>query len=597
MDGVNQPVQMKCLGVRMKPAVLGSSGHNAGRAAAHAAMWSWLDSQDDEADLGSKQKHPHPQGPEQPLISTVFNKFQASENFWSDGDDVPLVTAGGGVLDLHDIMDGGIADQLAEPETGLVEPAARESLQTKLVDLLLRPGMHRIVDFDRALDIKSHAWTQVLLQAIAYSSNKLQIAYLQRVLLFSVAWAETNTWKPFLAIWKVKYDETPLRIKVAFPSTDVQQGGGQKNLDPQTSKVHVIDSSWTLVFKDASIGEGEASLASRFKALQGHFAAQCRVTDRGNGEAIAAVLQQCHAPPEEITVFPRRVRVVESDALGANGRGERLLAAKATWSKDMWPRFISHCCAHKVHKAATSCFDLMPSLVTGLKNVCLLMASPGILAEFRKQLGIVVQQKFQLLHGVPRLTQSERQYRHEVLRVFQPQRVKAKIIVLKMSQMLNGDWKLPVSTHLTHWCSGCCESHDNALNKTLFLLNKMLSSCRPELFSVSNWDGWPRSLVFVGLFGAVHSLLHEVMSVVLASGLTDCRQPVPAEAPDETIGQHNVIGATNEGAEPAMDAERAAYAAKMSERKEKTASFLELPMAVDRCFLLLQALKPQQYCP
>ena len=441
-------------------------------------------------------------------------------------------------------------------------------------------------------------------------SRALQQHFLKVALSFVAGWKHAEQWVPLQAVWKVKYDETPLRMRVRFLTGS---GHGKKTKsfdeqDQQVSKLFVHECSWSLLLQP-----GKRALASESDCLviKGSFAPECRIVDRATAPGIAAVVASCHSPPSEIKdLFPHTIRLVESDSLSANAKSERLLQESVCWRK--WQRYTIHCMAHRIHSSTTRTFSLafMKPLITGLKNMLLFMRSPGVISEFRAHIKTVVQDKLLVIQGRPEISLHVRDYKEKMLDAFLPERASGQVVVVYAALiMFNGDWLTPASQQIEHYCRGCCRSRQDTVQKCIFLLNRMLSCCRPQIFSAGNWKSWQKSFAFIGVFGAIHNVLFEILrrtlhSITSKTSASDAHERLllgGVQAHDEGdrgFHWHDVhadAGAVsgNNEARAMDDGEYARWREQESEKRDKTKDLLALPFAVERSFAVLRALAPE----
>ena len=246
-------------------------------------------------------------------------------------------------------------------------------------------------------------------------------------------------------------------------------------------------------------------------AFQGGFAPEVRVCDSGTASGISNVLASCHQPDREVlSVFKHVVRVVDSDALPANHKAEKILGERVSFWQGCMLMQID-CFAHKLHLAAVRCFTmpLSEKLLIGLTNVALALTSPGQWVKAKRALNSVIAQKLEVIRSPAHLPKIAHDFRKRCLQAFAPPKLRASIFLHVLATfMLNGDWRSRAS--LVHYCTGCCSDRQQAVVKTQWLASKVLTACKPIPFCSSNWTGWSKAMHFA-IFSCMHGLLHDLV--------------------------------------------------------------------------------------
>ena len=455
---------------------------------------------------------------------------------------------------------------------------------------------------------------QVLMGALAEQCRHHQQLLWQSTLSFAAAWSEQGALQPVAAFWHCKYDETPLRLRLRF----------EQSQDPTTGKVFAVESQWALLFAKPELPSNHPQ---KFTFLRGSFSPALRACDAGTAEGVCTVLQSCPGPGPSgsfLDKFPLKLRLPETDALGANVKGERLLRSLTPWNE--WKSCHFTCAAHRVHSSATKSWTLEHNepIVKGCIHLGLFLNSPGSLAQFRNVLRGLVRDTLVVERGPPQESEASKAFRWNCMQTYRPASARGRsLLVLLAKTLLNSDWRQPT---LKHHCAHCCESREETISKVQFALDALISSARPQLFSKANWRHWWKGMPFVGLFASMHQLLNRVVSIQLASGtgvphleegggiaaedlvdlplqqevreqgLRDAVAVQPAD-PDAML---NHIGVEAGGAghlrgmqveAPDLVEERVRLLA--SQRRQQTKDFLASPLVHDRCYILFQSLVPE----
>ena len=299
-------------------------------------------------------------------------------------------------------------------------------------------------------------------------------------------------------LWHVKHDETPVRARVQFSSNISGKA------DMQVAKVHMCENHWSIVACETNARNGDCFI------LSSGLGAQCRATDRANGEAISAMIRSCTPLPNPLEIsqlFPMAVRIVEADAVSANHRAQRLL--HSTTYRD-WVGLSIECQAHKVHACATKVFAMAKPLVSGMKHMHLFLSGPGIIAHTRRTLRTIVEETLVVETSFNHAADQHRahqQYKDSVLNLFALDAKKAPRILNQLQLLLNADWRHPV---LRHVCVArvCCNNRADSVQKVQKVLDDLLCVTRPRRkFAPNNWREWQKAWLFAGLFSSCHNLL------------------------------------------------------------------------------------------
>ena len=315
--------------------------------------------------------------------------------------------------------------------------------------------------------------------------------------------------EPVCYVWKHKYDETPLQMKASFSNA----------VALQTVKLHVVEGSWGCLLRKPHQRHdpdgGREDSADDFVFLEGHFAPQCRIVDSGTAAGIASIVDSCMSPHARVRqLTPQAVRLVESDALPANGKAERLVQRLQKWQG--WQHLTSHCMAHRVHQAFTRALHFHKALASGLKQAALLLThTPGNLPRAKILLQELIAEKFVYVRGRQRgladLDAAATQHKQRCITVFAPAAARPFLFFVG-AFVLNGDW---TSGRVTHFCHGCCADRQGALRKAQEACNKIFSLVPPKVLSKSNWLEWRRAAGFWGIFSGMHHLARPLLERLL----------------------------------------------------------------------------------
>ena len=324
----------------------------------------------------------------------------------------------------------------------------------------------------------------MLLSAVAELSCQAQLRVLNAMAMWSTSLGPEHAAQPLCFVWKCKYDETPLTVRLSFPSTS------NCKETHKSAKTWVVESSWAALFRVTSEGRSEIAM------ICGSLAPQLRVSDTKTAEAIVTVLESCHRPPA--LTFPLQLRLVDSDAASNNHRCEALLAQMG-WRR--WQMLQIDCVCHKIHGGMNRSMDLHSGTRTGMRNLALYLGENLVAA--RAALKALVASDLLVVHGAATLSPTAESYREQITAMFTPPSSRTRAVVRVIAErVLNADWR----QGLTHRCSGCCRTRADSVKKVQHALETLLHLVKPRVLT-QNWGDWRRAFYFMGLFGHVHDLL------------------------------------------------------------------------------------------
>ena len=328
------------------------------------------------------------------------------------------------------------------------------------------------------------------LHALAEASAREQTDLLKSVLSYA-SLSKDGSLRPQLYLQHVRHDETQTVLVGKY-------SGGQAHA--HRGKVHVIQRSWVvcLVPEERELG----SLEPRKKTvlLSGTFSPVLALSENATGETIAWVLQQTSPIGSlDLSVFSRRVTVMETDACPAN------LRAQAILHDPSMPSLSTVCAAHKVHTVASKCWESYKELHAGVVKTLKVLRSPGMFPKFLDQLLLLVD-GVEVIHSQS-LSDDALAYRKHILAVFAPnmsEKPKCAATILGITQCVyNGDWRVPT---LQHYCSGtaCCQDRQETIAKMKATMPRLVKSLRLTSFNDGDWASWHKSLRLMGFWSSFH---------------------------------------------------------------------------------------------
>ena len=149
--------------------------------------------------------------------------------------------------------------------------------------------------------------------------------------------------------------------------------------------------------------------------LSGDILCWLQCIERNTGECIQQALgEQWPDMTSANDTFSRKIKVVVTDAFGANTRGEE--CTLATTQKD-WDYVHLYCDAHSAHRVAESSFDVFAEDISALIKFCLVLCDSGGMSKFRKTIRQEIRDKLVVIKGSRPSVEAD-EHREKVLDVF-----------------------------------------------------------------------------------------------------------------------------------------------------------------------------------
>ena len=358
------------------------------------------------------------------------------------------------------------------------------------------------------------------LQATAEQSLRYQIANFEKLVHYAWTLVEGGEMQAIAFLEYSGYDETPLRVRVAFRPSD--RGGV-----PQVAKVYVVLGQAALILK--KVPEACHGDASDFLIMNFSAPVALRACDRGTAEGIVSVLRSSIISSERVgRLFPLKIRLAETDSLKANLKAERVLHAL----HPTWHTLPMLCTAHRVHTIADKSWSLVEGkdgALTGVLRTLMVLQGATQLLQLQNALETLVSQRFEYIAGQPNLTEDAERYRQNVLSTFmvQGQSARKKAVTIMFGCAFNGDWRR--SDKIQHLCPGhhCCRSPEESLQNQLHALRTFMRSHRPSTLCKANWLDWHKPMCYVGILSHVHGMLGIAFRQAFA---TDTEDPAYLDA-------------------------------------------------------------------
>ena len=408
--------------------------------------------------------------------------------------------------------------------------------------------------------------------AAAECTTQTQGLYFAKTLEYCQSQAEALELEPILLLEHRLYDETPLWMRVYF---------SKDQSDTQKAKLWVVERHFSLLLKRrVHDGAGDVERAEDFLCLSAQDSPGLRATQNVVGETVRAMLTSCEPSVGPLPPFQLKLRLAETDEGGNNSRAEHMLMKSRPDFSHLW----GVCLGHKIHLAAkkTWCLSPLDSVVTGVKNSCLVLRGPGAWTSMRDAIPNLLLEHFEYQPYAP-ISEEAQAYKDSVLEKFLPaeKHVRKNVVVKLLSGMLNTDWRQP---RMGHACAGCCKDADHAREKLAESLRRFCSALRPTMLNEDNWQNWGAGLHLFALGAAMHRWLPKLfLRVVEAPDL----EGEAEEAPELRVAE------PAQGAgDPALD-ELAAERLRIARAQRLARDFFSSNYLPDM-YLMQAALQPEQ---
>lgn len=350
--------------------------------------------------------------------------------------------------------------------------------------------------------------------------------------------------EPLLLIVKLRYDETPTKVRVGDASipTDLTEGE-LADIETLVKAVSVQQSTTR-----AKVFQSELSLGclvkttldredkSPYKWVFGRLPTPLQTLDDGSGlsikTALSGILQRVPELERASGQFPLSLRHSCMDRYIANFKAEKLLTSEFPFLEPL----PFTCDVHKLQsvvEAATSTFSYD---VSGILSVGVGI-SPDLqcVKTLRQIIARLLANRLVIYYSAP--PPENEIYRKQVLdlflpvkKVFRPGKHYSVRQALQrrwvLSYFLNGNLQ---GTEVQHYCSySCCKSPEETMrNMTIFVTAALCPHACPK-FARSRWTNWIQSVEWCGLLAGFHNLLQDVVAIYVG-GPTKTVSPANVE--------------------------------------------------------------------
>lgn len=371
------------------------------------------------------------------------------------------------------------------------------------------------------------------------------------LMLFTAADAVT---KPVLCLVRLRYDETPTRVRLKdhkqlgiqmqaalLQSKSPEELASMNLLGSETASTHAkvfqVDMSvGTLLYDPRS---------NRFVWCFGQLPVTLYGLEKTSGRntflALRDALESLPAYKAASQNFPISLRHSCSDRYSANFTAEEYLSSQYPDAT------LMHlpCDIHRLYTCIKGTLRACERDVAGTLAFALAFGEPGIVPRMRQALAKILFRKLEIVPS-ERPSGFPEQHRKEVLDLFCPVAgvapARSKLNRKRrfvLDYYLNGCWWEDCA--VTHYCgTNCCSSPEQTLKGFAVFVAWALVPTRCPIFPRSRWTHADESIDFVGLLAAVHNLL-EHLTLALAGGGTQTQSEPPQVDVDVAPSKFQVL--------------------------------------------------------
>ena len=336
---------------------------------------------------------------------------------------------------------------------------------------------------------------------------------------------EHKLFNRILSAFKLRYDETPTKVRVVDPHAINMDSKANQPIDPGAlssaslqAKILQVELSMGVLFQD---GKG------RYCWVRSKFPTSLYALDSTSGENIHHCLADCLRviPDFQRTsqTFKMSVRHSCTDRAPANYKAERLLGNDYSW---MW-HVHTACDVHRLSTATQVAMTSVGFDTSGILSVGLAMQDLGAASGLQQVLAKILARSLVVHHAVPPQDDCIEQYREQLFDLFLPLKGVQKARAWRnrkrrfiIAWFLNGRlWDKHEVSHFCPW--GCCCSCEETVRLTSTYLVWAIAPHRCPKYVRSRWTRYDESVDFLGLLGGIHGLLEPALSELWGSPHTN----------------------------------------------------------------------------
>ncbi|CAE7402624.1 unnamed protein product [Symbiodinium necroappetens] len=339
--------------------------------------------------------------------------------------------------------------------------------------------------------------------------------------------AADATVQPVLFVFRLRYDETPSRVRVLEPrkggvdlATCTAEEAVKSNVLGQQS-----GGSHTKVMQtELSVGMlVHHKQNMQYTWLQGRIPTYLQALQSTSAANTYACLKKVLDTVPDLHSFasdadiPMRLRLSCTDRFTSNIAAERGLSAMFHETE-----FVhTFCDVHKAYSASKAGMSRVEFDVSGLLAFSLGYSEPGAVSLFHQALARIFARDLVIYYKRPPAEipdSRESQYRDQIYQLFLPVQsvhpARAKLNAKRryvLSYLLNGNWR--EHGEIQHYCQfGCCPNFSATLKLLAVYGTWALCPRQPPVFPRSRWTRYDECVDYCGVLEACHGLLGKLVA-------------------------------------------------------------------------------------
>ena len=316
----------------------------------------------------------------------------------------------------------------------------------------------------------------------------------------------TKRWEATHLIHKMRYDETPLKMKLVEFNTFLDQKAFiEPSMQNDSRFCKIFRLEWDLGFVVLDKRTGQ------YKLVTIRIPVPLAAIARNTAECLTAVMSETMSRVPELGIFEEEFegisRIAVIDRFSANFKSERCLKSRNARMTST----IFSCDVHKISGCIKKGLALSDDTLSGLVGLALSMEASGCLGKMRSILqGIFAEDLVLGFDYPPSEETSVFKHRLAILDLFLPAKtMKDKKRRFVLQTFANSDLS---SSEIVHWCPfGCCSTPEHSLECFQRYVVWALLPCKMKVLNRKAWTGADSAVQWAGLLHCHWHLLPRII--------------------------------------------------------------------------------------
>ncbi len=325
----------------------------------------------------------------------------------------------------------------------------------------------------------------------------------------------SSKWKPIMMIRRVRYDETPTRIRLSkhVSKKDEFNTPSQGVLDPDTqtdlveqAKILQSELQVSMLIQDLRTSEYILKTLMIPTTLQ----AVDRTTAENTKACIDSLVQRIPELRRISGTFPFLVHHATTDKFAANLKCEKAMKCQ----EPSYTLHHSYCAIHRLATSITAMNALCNIDTAGILSVSLACRDVGSAGKLRGILHEIFKAKLVIRPSFPSNKKELDDYRMQVYDLYLPLTGEGKFQNMKrryiLNHFMNGD--LQVTDRIDHFCpfNHCVDENEVRWCFSTLVSWALIPTKAPK-YSRGRWTGYDKATMWNGLLASHHSLLTDII--------------------------------------------------------------------------------------